>query len=83
MYIMKKIHHHTSPRIEIGAPFVEIAQEVLQTTNVDNLSSNWNLTDAVRWLMAEGYKSRGHMLPAEAKSMLKPYSEDVDGVHSA
>lgn len=75
---MKKIHKETSPRLQIGAPFVRALLKLLASTNNGNLSNNWNITDMTRYAISELYKRTGEELPVDAKAMLKRFDADLD-----
>jgi hypothetical protein len=79
---MKRIHNQKSARIEIGKPFEEVLHELLKSTNTNNLSNNWNITDMTRYAVAELWKRTGKPLPLDAAKLLKKYYTDLDGVHS-
>lgn len=79
---MRRIHETKSARIEIGKPFEDLLDQLLEATNKNNLSYNWNLTDMTRYAVAELWKRTGKPLPLEAAKILKRYDADLDGVHS-
>lgn len=62
---MKKMHKKTSPRIQIGAPFASLLDELLKNTNTGNLSNDWNTTDMTRYALAQLWKKTGKPLPRE------------------
>ena len=68
---------HT-PRIEIGNPFAELLDNLLGSTNTNNLSNDWNRTDMTRYAIAELYKRTGKQLPKECVSLLPRFYSDLD-----
>lgn len=77
---MQKIHVQKSPRIPIGKPFEVAIKEILfPLTNTGNLSRDWNVTDWVRYAIAEQLRKEG-ALPDDCQAMLKRFYKDKDGV---
>jgi lipopolysaccharide biosynthesis glycosyltransferase len=79
IYMMKKIHKKSSPRIEIGEPFQRLViDELLKSTNTNNLSSDWNSTDMTRYALAELFKRTGKPLPRECQELLPRFYADLN-----
>lgn len=76
---MNKIHiKQPRKRIEIGEPFETAIIEILMPkTNTGNLSSDWTMTDWVRYSVAEQLKRAGNV-PVECKNMLPVFYADLD-----
>lgn len=76
---MKKLHDQTPvKRIEIGAPFERAISEILMPkTNTGNLSHDWNMTDWVRYAIAQQLQRAGG-IPPECAAMLPKFYKDLE-----
>ena len=76
---MRKIHDkQPKKRIEIGEPFETAIREILMPkTNTGNMSSDWSMTDWVRYAIAEQLKRAGDV-PVECKKMLPVFYKDLE-----
>lgn len=80
LYILMYIQgmENKSPRIQIGAPFAALVEELLKSTNTNNLSRDWNSTDMVRYSIAQLWVGSGKTLPKECVPLLPHFWEDLD-----
>lgn len=76
---MKKIHTiRPKKRIAIGVPFEQAIEKILMPkTNTGNLSANWDITDWVRYAIAEQLKRAGN-LPRDCAAMLPRFHKDIE-----
>ena len=76
---MKRIHPKPpTKRIAIGEPFERAILEILMPkTNSGNISPAWDMTDWVRYCIAEQLKRAG-TLPADCRAMLPRYDADLE-----
>lgn len=75
---MKQLHPQPpTKRIAIGKPFEDAITDILMPkTNSGNLSATWDMTDWVRWCIAEQLKRAGNLPPA-CRAMLPRYDADL------
>lgn len=78
---MKKIHNKSpKKRIALGVPFEEAIEKfLLPKTNNGNLSDEWNVTDWVRYSVAQQISRHNNgKIPKSCMDMLKKFVSDVE-----
>lgn len=66
-------------RPQLGAELKAYMLEALKSTNTENLSLDWNVTDMSRYIMAKGIEAvTKRPIPEQVKLMFKRFDKDLD-----
>lgn len=66
-------------RPQLGKELRDYMNVLLDSTNNENISDNWNETDMARYCMAHGIASLTNKpIPQSVRSMFKRFDKDLD-----